>query len=157
LSQENVRGSLGVLMDLLNWLRIYRQRAFWIQIAANLVGILLWIFILPDESLGGAVAALPTLFLICFIITNVIWAASKRPYSCIIGSSIGYAIYNLAVIAILRLALSALDAVIYVLLGLVYGFVFSWFAFFIFTVLGLIKFERKKQGKDGLPSSITSE
>jgi hypothetical protein len=157
LPQENVRGILGGLIDLLSWLRIYTQRAFWIQIAAAIVGILLWIIILPDESLGGAIAAFPTLVLLSFIMTNIVWAASKKPYSCIVGSSIGYGIYNLAVIAILRRDLSALDAVIYVLLGLVYGFVFSWFAFFIFTVLGLIKFERKKQGKDGLPSSITSE
>lgn len=155
--QENVRGSLGALIDLLNWLRIYKQRAFWIQIAATIVGILLWIVILPDESLGGAITAFPTLVFLSFIMTNIVWAASKKPYSCIVGSSIGYGIYNLAVIAILRHDLSALDAVIYVFLGVVYGFVFSWFAFFIFNVLGLIKFGRKKQEKSSPASDVASK
>jgi hypothetical protein len=155
LPQENVRGSLSALIDLLNWLRIYKQRAFWIQIAAAIVGILLWIVILPDESLGGAITAFPTLVFLCFIMTNIVWAASKKPYSCIVGSSIGYGIYNLAVIAILRR--SALDAVIYVFLGVVYGFVFSWFAFFIFNVLGLIKFGRRKQEKGSPASDVASK
>jgi hypothetical protein len=121
------------------------------------VGILLWIIILPDESLGGALAAFPTLVFLSFIMTNIVWAASKKPYSCIVGSSIGYGIYNLAVIAILRRDLSTLDAIIYVFLGVVYGFVFSWFAFFIFTVIGLIKFERKKQAKDSPSSNEASK
>ena len=145
--QENVRGILGGLIDLLSWLRIYKQRAFWIQIAAAFVGILLWIFILPDESLGGAIAAFPTLVLLSFIMTNVVWAASKKPYSCIVGSSIGYALYNLAVSAILY-HLPIVAAITYVFLGVVYGFVFSGFAFFIFNFIGLIKWERKRQGKD---------
>jgi len=144
LPQENVRGILGGLIDLLSWLRIYKQRAFWIQIAAAFVGILLWIFILPDESLGGAIAAFPTLVLLSFIMTNVVWAASKKPYSCIVGSSIGYALYNLAVSAILY-HLPIVAAITYVFLGVVYGFVFSGFAFFIFNFIGLIKWERKRQ------------
>ena len=157
MSQETPRGVLGGLIDLLNWLRIYRQRAFWIQIAAAIVGILLWIIILPEESIGGALVAFPTLAFLSFIMTNIVWAASKKSYSCIVGSSVGYGIYNLAVIAILRHDLSALDAVVYVFLGVVYGFVFSWFAFFIFNVLGLIKFERKKPAKDSQPANVTSK
>ena len=160
MSQENVRGIFGALIDLLNWLRIYRQRAFWIQIAAAIVCILLWIFILPDESLGGAITAFLTLVFLSFIMTNVVWAASKKPYSCIVGSSIGYALYNLAVIAVGSATVyhfSAVDAVAYVFLGVVYGFVFSWFAFFIFNVLGLIKFERKKRGKENTTSNVVSK
>jgi hypothetical protein len=156
LPQENVRGILGVLIDLLGWLRIYRQRAFWIQIAATIVGILLWIFILPGETFAGAIAALPTMILLSFIMTNIVWAASKKPYSCIVGSSIGYGLYNLAVSAIVY-HLSIVDAIVYVFLGVVYGFVFSWFAFFIFNVIGLIKFERKKRGKDSPASSVARE
>jgi hypothetical protein len=160
LPQENVRGILGGLIDLLNWLRIYRQRAFWIQIAAAIVGIVLWILILPSETLAGALAAFPTLVLLCFIMTNVVWAASKKPYSCIIGSSIGYGLYNLATIAVGNATvyhLSVVDAIVYVFLGVVYGFVFSWFSFFVFTVIGLIKFERKKQGKDSTVSDVARE
>lgn len=154
--QENVRGIFGVLIDLLSWLRIYRQRAFWIQIAATIVGILLWIVILPSESLGGAISALPTLVFLSFIMTNVVWAASKKPYSCIVGSSVGYGLYNLAVSAIVYQT-PVLEAIMYVFLGIVYGFVFSWFSFFIFNVVGLIKMERKKQGKDSPSSNMTSE
>jgi len=155
MSQGNLRGILGVLVDLLSWLRIYRQRDFWIQIAAAVVGILLWILILPSESLGGATAALPTIVFLSFIMTNIAWAASKKPYSCIVGGSIGYGLYNLAVSAIVY-HLSVVDAITYVFLGVVYGFVFSWFAFFIFNVIGLIKMERKKQGKDSPVSNVAS-
>ena len=152
MSQQNVRGILGVLIDLLSWLRIYRQRAFWIQIAAAVVGILLWILILPSESLGGATAALPTIVFLSFIMTNIVWAASKKPYSCVVGSSIGYGLYNLAVSAIVY-HLSVTEAITFVFLGVVYGFVFSWFAFFIFNVIGLIKMERKKQKQSNIVSS----
>jgi len=152
LPQENVRGILGVLIDLLSWLRIYRQRAFWIQIAAAIVGILLWIIIYPNEA-----ATVPTVAFITFILTNVVWAASKKPYSCIIGSSIGYGLYNLAAIAINKPELSMLEAIFQVLLGVVVGFVFSWFAFFIFNILGLIKFERKKQGKNTQTSNVADK
>jgi len=155
MSQGNLRGILGVLVDLLSWLRIYRQREFWIQIAAAIVGILLWILILPSESLGGATAALPTIVFLSFIMTNVVWAASKKPYSCVVGSSIGYGLYNLAVGAIVY-HLSVTEAITFVFLGVVYGFVFSWFAFFIFNVIGLIKMERKKQGKDSPASNVAS-
>jgi len=152
LSQENVHGILGVLMDLLSWLRIYRQRDFWIQIAAAVVGILLWILILPSESLAGATAALPILVFLSFIMTNVAWAASKKPYSCIVGSSIGYGLYNLAVGAIVYHR-TVVEAITYVFLGVVYGFVFSWFAFFIFNIIGLIKIERKKQKQSNVVSN----
>lgn len=152
LPQENVRGILGALIDLFNWLRIYKQRAFWIQIAAAIVGILLWIIVYPDEA-----ATVPTVAFITFIMTNVVWAASKKPYSCIIGSSIGYGIYNLAAIAINKPELSMLEAIFQVLLGVVVGFVFSWFAFFIFNAIGLIKFERKKQGKGSPASNVARE
>jgi hypothetical protein len=151
LPQENVRGILGVLIDLLSWLRIYKQRAFWIQIAAAIVGIVLWVLIFPNEA-----AAVPTVAFISFIMTNVIWAASKKPYSCIVGSSVGYGLYNLAVGAIVY-HLSIVEATFHVFLGMVVGFVFSWFAFFIFNAIGLIKFERKKQGKESPVSNVVRE
>jgi hypothetical protein len=151
LSQQNVRGILGVLIDLLNWFRIYKQRDFWIQIAAAIVGILLWGLIYPEEA-----AATPMLALLSFIMTNVVWAASKKPYSCIVGSSIGYGIYNLAVGAIVK-DLSVVDAVIQVFVGMVIGFVFSWFAFFIFTVLGLIKWRGRDREKTSSDSNVTDE
>lgn len=156
LSKGELRGPLGVLVDLLSWLRIYRQRDFWIQIAAAIVGILLWILIFPSETLEAATAALPTMIFLSFIMTNIVWAASKKPYSCIIGSVIGYGLYNLAVGAIVH-HLSIMEATTYVFLGMVYGLVFSWFAFFIFNIIGLIKFERKKKRQDSLVSSVQRE
>ncbi len=142
--QENVRGIFGFILDLLNWLRIYRQRDFWMQIVAALLGVLLWILILPPESVAGATAAFPSVAFLSFIMTNIVWAAVRKPYSCIIGSSVGYGLYNLAVGAIVY-PLSLVELVTYVALGLVCGFVFSWFAFFILNMIGLIKMERRKQ------------
>ncbi|NIO36485.1 hypothetical protein GTO27_02155, partial [Candidatus Bathyarchaeota archaeon] len=67
MSEKGVRGLLGVLVDLLNWLRIYRQRDFWIQIAAVTIGVFLWIIVLPSEEVIGAVAATPVLIFLNFI------------------------------------------------------------------------------------------
>jgi len=144
LSEKSVRGLLGVFIDVLNWLRIYRQRAFWIQIAAVMVGILLWIGILPDEEVTGAIAATPVLIFLNFIMTNIVWAISRKPYSCIAGGSIGYGVYNLAV-GIIQHHLSQTEILLTMVLGMVYGFVFTWFAFIIFYFVGLIKLGAKKE------------
>jgi hypothetical protein len=49
------------------------------------------------------------------------------------------------------------EALFQVFLGIAVGFVFSWFSFFIFTVIGLIRFERKKHGKDSPASNLASK
>ena len=67
-----MRGILAVLMDLLTFLRIYKQRDFWIQVAAGLAGILLWMIVLPSEDIAGAVAAAPILIVLTFIMINII-------------------------------------------------------------------------------------
>ena len=146
MSEKGVRGLLGVFIDLLNWLRIYRQRDFWIQIAAVTAGVFLWIFILPSEDVVGAIAAIPTLILLNFIMTNIVWAISRKPYSCVIGGSIGYGLYNFAVGAIVY-HLSLAEILLNILLGVVYGFVFTWFAFAIFYLVGLVKMSRKAEEK----------
>jgi len=43
MSEKRVRGLLGFLIDVLSWLRMYKQRDFWIQIAVVLVGVFLWV------------------------------------------------------------------------------------------------------------------
>ncbi len=144
LSEKGVRGLLGVFIDLLNWLRIYKQRDFWIQIAAVTVGVFLWIIILPSEEIAGAIAAAPTLIFLNFIMTNIVWAISRKPYSCVIGGSIGYGIYNFAVGAIVH-HLSLAEIPTNILIGVVYGFVFTWFAFAIFYFIGLIKKSEKRE------------
>jgi hypothetical protein len=143
LSEKGVRGLLGVLVDVLNWLRIYRQRDFWIQIAASVVGVFLWIIILPGEEIVGAIAATPALVFLVFVMTNIVWAISRKPYSCILGGSIGYGLYNLAVGAIVYRN-SLTSVFVDVLRGMLYGFVFSWFGFVVFYFLGLIKRPQKK-------------
>ncbi len=143
MSEKGVRGPLGVLADVLNWLRIYRQRDFWIQIAASVVGVFLWIIILPGEEIVGAIAAIPALVFLVFVMTNIVWAISRKPYSCILGGSIGYGLYNLAVGVILHrnpLPMVLVD----VFVGMIYGFVFSWFGFVVFYFLGLIKRPQKE-------------
>lgn len=142
MSEKGLRGLPGVLIDILNWLRIYRQRDFWIQIAAVIVGIFLWVPL--NEKVIDAIAAAPILVLLNAIMTNIVWAISRKPYSCVIGGTIGYGLYNFAVGVIVHnhlLAQISLD----ILLGLVYGFVFSWFAFIIFYFIGLIKLGKKKE------------
>ena len=143
MSEKGVRGLLGVLVDVLNWLRIYKQRDFWIQIAASVVGVFLWIIILPGEEIVGAIAAIPALVFLVFVMTNIVWAISRKPYSCILGGSMGYGLYNLALDAIAHHHALA-EVLVDVLVGVIYGFVFSWFGFVVFYFLGLIKRPQKK-------------
>jgi len=142
LSEKGVRGLAGVFIDLLSWLRIYRQRAFWIQIVAVIVGVFLWIPL--NEEVIRAIAAAPVLIFLNVIMTNIVWAISRKPYSCIIGGSIGYGLYNLAV-GVIVYHLSLTEILLNILLGMVYGFVFTWFAFIIFYFIGLIKLGKKKE------------
>lgn len=143
MSEKGVRGLLGVLVDMLSWLRIYRQRDFWIQIAASVVGVFLWIIILPGEEIVGAIAATPILVFLVFVMTNIVWAISRKPYSCILGGSLGYGLYNLAVgVIVHRNPLT--KVLVDVLIGVIYGFVFSWFGFVVFYFLGLIKRNKNK-------------
>ncbi len=138
MSEGEARGSLGVFADLVNFLRIYKERDFWIQIAATILGIFLWMIILPSQEIFGAIAASPTLIFLNFIMTNIVWAASRKPYSCILGSSFGYGLYNLAV-SVIVYHLSLSEILKSTFLGTVYGFVFAWFAFVIFNFVGLVK------------------
>ena len=139
-----MRGLLGVFIDILNWLRIYKQRAFWIQIAVVIVGVFLWIIILPSEEIIGAIRAALILIFLGAIMTNIVWAISRKPYSCVVGGSIGYGLYNFAVGGMVY-HLSLTEILLDILLGVAYGFVFTWFAFIIFYFIGLIKIGKKKE------------
>ncbi|UCH31883.1 MAG: hypothetical protein JSV05_00305 [Candidatus Bathyarchaeota archaeon] len=143
---KDVRGILAVLLDLLKFLRIYKQRDFWIQVAAGLAGVFLWMIVLPSEDIAGAVAAAPILIVLTFIMINIIWAGSQRPYACVLGSLIGYGLYNLAVSVIVH-HLSITEILVAVIFGVIYAFVFSSFAFMIFNFLGLIKMKQEKGSK----------
>ncbi|UCE43578.1 MAG: hypothetical protein JSV57_04250 [Candidatus Bathyarchaeota archaeon] len=140
-SDKGVRGLLGFLIDVLSWLRMYKQRDFWIQIAAVAVGILLWIIF---EGVDGAVRVFLILVFLNFIMTNITWAISRKPYSCVIGGSIGYGLYNLAVGAVVHHQ-SLTEILLNSIIGVAYGFVFTWFAFAIFYFIGLIKTGKKKE------------
>lgn len=144
LTDKGVRGFFGVLLDILSFLRIYRQRDFWVQIAAMTAGVFLWIMILPGAEVIRATAAVPPLMVLNFIMTNIVWAISKKPYSCVIGGSIGYGLYNLAVGAIVYHSVLT-RLLIDTLVGVVYGFVFTWFAFMIFYFFGLVKKAERKE------------
>ena len=144
MSGKDARGLLAVLVDLLKLLRIYKQRDFWIQVAAGFVGIFLWVIV--REDIAGAIAATPSLFVLTFIMINVIWAGSQKPYSCVLGSLIGYGLYNLAVGVIVH-HISITELLVAVFFGVIYGFVFSSFAFMIFNFLGLIKAKQDKGSK----------
>jgi len=146
MSEKRVRGLLGFLIDVLSWLRMYKQRDFWIQIAVVLVGVFLWVIF--DWGVG-AIAAVPILALLNFIMTNIVWAISRRQYSCVVGGCIGYGLYNFAVGAVVYHQ-SLAGTLVSTLKGMAYGLVFTWFAFAIFYFIGLIKIGKKK--KEGTQS-----
>lgn len=146
MSEKGLRGVLGVLADLLNWLRIYRQRDFWIQVATTIVGVFLWVAILPGEEFIGAIAAAPTLIFLNFAMTNIVWAISRKPYSCVLGGVVGYALYNFAV-GVLVHRLSLLGIIGAIFLGTIYGFVFTSFALMIFFFLGFVKPSDKNKSR----------
>ena len=135
MSEKRVRGLLGFFIDILNWLRMYRQRDFWVQIAAVVVGVFLWIVF---QGVSGALGVLLVLVFLSFIMTNIVWAISRKPYSCVIGGSIGYGLYNFAV-GVIVYHQSLTSVLMNILVGVAYGFVFTWFAFAIFYFIGLIK------------------
>ncbi|UCC33300.1 MAG: hypothetical protein JSW53_05910 [Candidatus Bathyarchaeota archaeon] len=140
-SDKGVRGLLGFLIDVLSWLRIYRQRDFWVQIAAVAVGVLLWSIF---EEVVGDIRVFVILGLLNFVMTNIVWAISRKPYSCVIGGSVGYGLYNLAVSAIEHHR-SLTEVLLSSIIGVAYGFVFTWFAFAIFYLIGLIKRGKKRE------------
>ncbi len=135
------RGVLVVLADLLNWLRMYKKRAFWYQIFATILGVFLWLLIswIPINPFSLAI-----IIFIDSIMTNIFWASLKKPYSCVIGGSVGNGLYNFAV-SVLVHKHSGLQTVEDVVLGVVHGFVFTWFAFIIFYSVGLIKLREKSE------------
>ena len=137
------RGVLGVLADLLNWLRMYKERAFWYQIFATILGVFLWFLVRPGEELVHPIS-LAIIIFIDSIMTNIFWASLRKPYSCVIGGSVGNGLYNFAagVIAYKHSGLKLLSDIV---LGVVNGFVFTWFAFIIFYSVGLIKLREKSE------------
>ena len=144
MSERRVRGLLGFFIDLLNWLRMYRQRDFWVQIVAVVVGVFLWIIF---QGIGGAFTVFSVLALLGFIMTNIAWAISRKPYSCVIGGSVAYGLYNLAVGVVVHQQ-SLTDALLSVLIGVAYGFVFTWFAFAILYFVGLIRIGKPSKKRD---------
>ncbi len=134
------RGFLVVLADLLNWLRMYRERAFWYQIFATILGVFLWFLI---SGILVHPISLGIIILIDSIMTNIFWAILRKPYSCVIGGAVGTGLYNF--VAALARQLSGLEVLNAVVLGVVHGFVFTWFAFIIFYSVGLIKLRKKSE------------
>lgn len=143
MSETKVRGLLGVLIDLLNWLRIYKQRDFWVQIASVVVGVFLWT-ILYQETLSST-AVLIVVFL-SFIMTNIAWAISRKPYSCVIGGFLGYGLTYFAV-SVVEYHQSLAGTLVSTLIGMAFGFIFTWFAFAIFYFIGVIKLDKKKEAQ----------
>ncbi|UCG94530.1 MAG: hypothetical protein JSW13_01880 [Candidatus Aerophobus sp.] len=135
------RGILVVFADLINWLKMYRERAFWYQIFATILGVLLWFLI---AGILVHPISLAIIILIDSIMTNIFWASLRKPYSCVIGGSVGNGLYNFVAGALFHKH-SGLEIVNDLVLGVVHGFVFTWFAFIIFYSLGLIKLRKKSE------------
>jgi len=119
---------------------MYREKAFWYQIFATILGVFLWFLI---SGISVHPISLAIIILINSIMTNIFWAILRKPYSCVVGSSVGTGLYNL--VAALSKQHSGLEIVNDVVLGIVHGFVFTWFAFIIFYSVGLIKLSKKSE------------
>ena len=88
------RGFAAVLADILNWLRIYKQRAFWVQIGATISAVLLWApFVAGLPTVSSLVNLVVTMALLCSILTNIVWAGLRKSYSCVIGTIIGFGLF----------------------------------------------------------------
>ncbi len=143
------RGITVIRRGLIKWLSIFKEGAFWYQIFAAVFGILLWIAF--SELWDIPTSTIIILTTICFIPTSIVWAGLKKPYSCVIGTTIGSGLYNLIVGALGPYSHSPIETLGYIAQGLLYGFMFAYLAFILFCILGLIHMPgRRKPTKETL-------
>ena len=140
------RGFAGVLADVLNWLRMYKQRAFWVQIGATISAVLLWVpFVMGDLTPSLVVNLIVVVSFLCSVVTNIVWAGLRKEYSCVIGTIIGFGLFYTAWGVVVR-HFEDLMGILYMLLnGLVFGALFGYMAFLVFAISGLIHIPRKRR------------
>jgi len=147
------RGLSAVLVDVLNWLKIYKQRAFWVQIGATVLAALLWAPFAIDVSAGFSVdvfAVMVNLFatvaFLCSIVTNIVWAGLRKSYSCVVGAIVGFGLYYVAWSVFGPPQLRDSVGILLVLLqGFLFGALFGYMAFLVFAISGIISFPRKRR------------
>jgi len=150
------RGLAAVLVDVFNWLKIYKQRAFWVQIGATVLAVLLWApFVSGLPTVGSLVNLVVTMALLCSILTNIVWAGLRKSYSCVMGTIIGFGLFYTAWSAIVPSQDSMPHPLLALLLGFVNGALFGYMAFLVFAISGLIHVPRKR--RLGLGSSEESQ
>jgi len=142
------RGFAAVLVDVLNFLKIYRQRAFWIQIGATVLAVLLWT---PFVSVGGDFAAglvvnlIVSLVFLCSVVTNLVWAGLRKNYSCVVGTIIGFGLFYTAWSVVVLQLRDLVEIVSGLLKGFLVGALFGYMAFLVFAVSGLIFVPRRRR------------
>ena len=140
------RGLSAVLVDVLNWLKIYKQRAFWVQIAATVSAVLLWIpFVSGGFTEGLVVNLIVVVSFLCSVVTNIVWAGLRKSYSCVVGTIIGFGLFYAAWGVIVRQLKDLMEILLMLLNGFVFGALFGYMAFLVFAISGLISFPRKRR------------
>lgn len=139
-------GFAAVLADILNWLKIYRQRAFWVQIGATVSAVLLWVpFIMGDLTPSLLINLIAAVGFLCSIATNIVWAWLRKSYSCVIGTITGFGLYYMAWSALVPASKELMQILFGLLMGFLNGALFGYMAFLVFAISGLIHFPRKRR------------
>jgi len=147
MANATTRGFAAVLADVLNWLKIYKQRAFWVQIGATISAVLLWIPFAwgKDWTMGLAVNLVMVVTFLCSVVTNIVWAGLRKSYSCVIGTIIGFGLFY-TTWCVIVLQLKELTKILFWLFnGFVFGALFGYMAFLVFAISGLIHVPRKRR------------
>lgn len=139
------RGFAAVLVDILNWLKMYKQRAFWVQIAATVLAVLLWIPFVMDSTVGLLVNLVAIVGFLCSVVTNIVWAGLRKSYSCVIGTIIGFGLFYTAWGVIVLQFKDVMQILLGLLKGFLIGALFGYMAFLVFAISGIIYVPRKRR------------
>jgi len=145
MTKAATRGLSAVLVDVLSWLKIYRQRAFWVQIGATVLAVLLWIPFVLDMTAGLLVNLIVILAFLCSVVTNIVWAGLRKSYSCVIGTIIGFGLFYTAWSVIVVQLKDLVQILLVLLQAFLIGALFGYMAFLVFAISGLIHIPRKRR------------
>jgi len=139
------RGLAAVLVDVLNWLKIYKQRAFWAQIAATVLAVLLWMPFVMGATAGSLVNLFVIVAFLCSVLTNIVWAGLRKSYSCVIGTILGFGLFYATWSVLVLLQRDLVQISLVLLQGFLFGALFGYMAFLVFAISGLISVPRRRR------------
>jgi len=153
------RGFGAFLADVLNWLKMYKQRAFWVQVGATVLAVLLWLpFVGGDVTPGLLVNLFVSVTFLCSVLTNIVWAGLRKSYSCVVGNIIGFGLFYAAWSVVVSPQARDLALVLTSLLkGFLVGALFGYMAFLVFAISGLISVPRRRRLGSQPPAESEAE